>query len=511
MKIASVLVVSLLMQVGNVCCFANFEQDVMRRQVNNNVPDRQGLLNDALLSKAMPIAQYEASIKSKGGQISRKLPEDDEEDDFYLTDDVMYSFSGYSLKYAVCQPVQYFSEDAISAGEHSPMVTEDIVILRLCPQKSCTSSAIYGCHYNYAEYAISLSHYLAIMLKYSAKKLESTCSWCEACQQVDEEEEGGDRKKRRKQRKLEDKKQEEQGGDDAAQTDEYLEEEQDNQAQQANDDGTLSSYVANCPDYSTYCSNYQYDCDPELADDTYINVNDYEEIEAYLNCVEVKYNNYAYYVRPRCDGYDGTMEMGVFYDQFCVQHAGSDVTVKDMGLGLHQGIFEQFYSGACIECGVDDESYPPYFDKNAALCNKIHYTSAKCTSDMTYNLFDGESSSESECSYIESIRYGTYDETGKLSAASVTNGVTWTTEISIDQQIMLAFSVGICFVLVLCACYIHHSMTNLLIKSLSHRELLPPSRHRSHSKSRRTTQNSSRAGTSGRNHNDDDWEKPQIV
>jgi hypothetical protein len=509
MKITSVFVTSFLLQVSSVLCLSNFERDIVHRQTNRNPINRHARMNDDLLSKAMPIAEYEAGIKSRGGHVARKLPEDDE-DDFYLTDDVMYSFSGYSLKYALCQPVQYFSENAISAGEHSPMVTEDIVILRLCPQKSCTSSAIYGCHYNFAEYAISLSDYLAIMLKYSAKTLESTCQWCEACQQLDDNGEG-DENKRRKQRKLQEDDEgveEEHEEEDYAEADvdDYLEEEQDQQAQQANDD-----YSAKCPDYNTYCSNYQYDCDPDLADDTYINVMDYQEIEAYLNCVEVKYNNYAYYVRPRCDGYDGTMKMGVFYDQFCVQHAGSDVTIKDMGLGLHEGIFEQYYSGTCIECSVDDESYPPYFDKNGALCNKIHYTSAICTSDMTYNLFDGYQSSDSECSYIESIRYGTYDETGKLSAASVTNGVTWTTEISVDQKIMLAFSVSICIILVLYACYIHHSMTNLLIKSLSHRELLPPSRHRSHSKSRRTGPNAMRAGVNGRNNIDDDWEKPQIV
>lgn len=503
MKIASVLVASLLLQVSSVCALSSFERDVIHRQSNIRSIDRHGPLNNALLSKAVPIAEYEALIKSKGGLISRKLQQQ-EADDFYLTDDVMYSFSGYSLKYAKCQPVQYFSEDAIKAGEHSPMVTEDIVILRLCPQKSCTSSAVYGCHYNYAEYAISLSNYLSIMLKYSAKTLESTCQWCETCQASNQ----GNRKQRYARRNLEEV--DDEGAaeyDVAAQADDYLEEEQDQQAQQATDDG-LSSYEATCPGYSTYCSSYQYDCNPDLADDTYINVMDYEEIEEYLNCVEVKYNNYAYYVRPRCDGYDGTMKMGVFYDQFCVQHAGSDVSIKDMGLGLHEGIFEQYYSGTCIECGVEDETSPPYFDKNAALCNKIHYTSAKCIADMAYNLFDGYQSSENECSYIESIRFGTYDETGKLSASTVTNGVTWTTEISIDQKIMLIFSVSICIILVFSACYIHHSMTNLLIKSLSHRELLPPSRHRSHSKSRRP--GSTRAG-SARHNNEDDWERPQIV
>jgi hypothetical protein len=96
---------------------------------------------------------------------------------------------------------------------------------------------------------------------------------------------------------------------------------------------------------------------------------------------------------------------------------------------------------------------------------------------MTYDLFDGEVSDSSECSFIETIRFGTYDDKGQVSFASANNGG-WTSEVSVLQKIMLTFSIATCVVFVIYACYLHHAMTNLLIKSLSHRELLPPSRHK---------------------------------
>ena len=45
-------------------------------------------------------------------------------------------------------------------------MTDDIVILRLCPTSSCSSDKDYGCTYNFSEYAIELSDYVRIMLRY---------------------------------------------------------------------------------------------------------------------------------------------------------------------------------------------------------------------------------------------------------------------------------------------------------------------------------------------------------
>jgi hypothetical protein len=227
----------------------------------------------------------------------------------------------------------------------------------------------------------------------------------------------------------------------------------------------------------------------------------------YLQCTEVRYNDHAYFVRPRCDGYKGSIKMDVYYDTYCVQYAGNDVSIKNLGIGFREGIFTEFYNGTCVDCTKTDAA--PFYNTNSAFCNKVHSTGAKCTSDLLYNLFDGEENDATECSYIESMRFGTYDEVGKLSSA--TNGVTWTSaEVSSSQKVMLIFSIALCVGFVIYSCYLHHAMTNLLIKSLSHRELLPPSRHQRPSRKQPPP---SKNTTTSDHHSDgsDDWVKPGLV
>jgi hypothetical protein len=145
----------------------------------------------------------------------------------------------------------------------------------------------------------------------------------------------------------------------------------------------------------------------------------------------------------------------------------------------------------------------PNFDANSYLCSGIHYGGAKCTNNLQYNSFNGanESTTEakSECSYIESVRYDTYDENGQLydaffgSDRSTTGGQKWG----------LAVSLGLCGLLAVYSCYLHHSITNLLIKSLSHTDLLPPSRARRTSRDnnrgrRSRSSQRERQGSSGR-------------
>lgn len=104
--------------------------------------------------------------------------------------------------------------------------------------------------------------------------------------------------------------------------------------------------------------------------------------------------------------------------------------------------------------------------------------SAKCTTDMLYDLFEKEDDESSECSFIESIRFGVYDKYGAFAATS-SYGANGSGEVSVGQLIALGIALVFCVFFIIYACYLHHSMTNLLIKSLSHRELLPPSRHKS--------------------------------
>jgi hypothetical protein len=94
-----------------------------------------------------------------------------------------------------------------------------------------------------------------------------------------------------------------------------------------------------------------------------------------------------------------------------------------------------------------------------------------------YDLFDGEEDGASDCSFIESLRFGAYDEAGQLT--SFLDGSSWSYAPTTEQNVLLGVSIALSVIFIIYACYLHHAMTNLLIKSLSHRELLPPSRHSS--------------------------------
>jgi len=117
-----------------------------------------------------------------------------------------------------------------------------------------------------------------------------------------------------------------------------------------------------------------------------------------------------------------------------------------------------------------------------------------------YDLFDGQEDSSTECSFIESIRFGTYDQAGELARSDKSSD--WNAEVTEVQKAFLGITVAMCIGLVIYACYLHHAMTNLLIKSLSHRELLPPSRHsrRRGSKARRVMPDED---------DEPDWQAPQ--
>lgn len=318
---------------------ASFLRDVVRRTENQAKKiEREGGLEDALLAKAVPIGEYKASLRAKGIAVPANLDlpselrrldeeEDGEEgDDYYVDADYMVSFSGYSLKYARCQPVQRFSENAITAGEYSPMITDDIVILRLCPYRFCSSSRTYGCSYNFAEYAIDVKDYTRVMIRYAEDKTEELCDWCDSCYA---------------RRRLDDA---DEAGDDQQQDD----------AQDYNTDDAADNYSDNaCYNYQSYCSD-EYgnalckDGDDD-GDESYMQQADYIN---YLDCVRVSdEDKYSYYVRPRCDASAGTIKMAVFHDAFCSQYAGNEVSLKSFGLGFQESAFEDFYTeNACIDC-----------------------------------------------------------------------------------------------------------------------------------------------------------------
>mmetsp|Transcript_10873 Transcript_10873/g.25333 ORF Transcript_10873/g.25333 Transcript_10873/m.25333 type:complete len:503 (+) Transcript_10873:131-1639(+) len=424
-------------------------------------PTNRQLLNEKLLEKAVPLDEYEKRIRTDGLYLpndgSRRVENDNDdyenEDDYFVNANNYQNFTGYSFKYAKCQPVQRFSQNAVEAGEYSPMLVNDIVILRLCPSMYCSDSRAYGCNSDYVEYAIELTDYIRIMLRHEMDKEEQLCNWCDECG-------GGNRRNR-----------------GLASNYYYTYDEDGNVV--LNEDYVPDSNL-NCTDYESYC--FDAYGNSECDDDNNANGNDDNysiDLEGYLNILDCTQVNGGYFLRPRCDAYNGVLTMGVYHDKFCAHYAGNEVNVENFNLGINQTYFQQFGEDAgCQDCSESES--PPYFTANSNLCNRLDVESARCTSSTSSELFVNnytDSSSETDqCSFMESVRYGTYDAEGELYVDSTFGNSN--RKVTTSQKWLLVLSMAICGVLAIYSCYLHHAITNLLIKSLSHTDLLPPSKYR---------------------------------
>jgi len=539
MRVAGFFFALWALLLSHASAAANFHRDVVYGAEERVFEqEKENDMQSELLGKAIPIEEYNAQLRSLGvdvpSSIERELDGNDGDDDFYQYGQEMYSFSGYSMKYAKCQPVQRFSEEAIESGEYSPMITEDVVILRLCPYQSCYSNRQYGCHYNYAEYAISITDYIKIMLSYTKDNRERLCQWCANCgygygYRKLEDGDNGDQE-------------DGEDNDDEGENDEQEDEEDENNNDGNNDDnnnnGNNNNYYYNddgnnnnnnyydnsnynnnpCGTYASYCQNYGHTCangeptqyyygDDSYESAQYVNVDEYIE---YSQCSELadKWGD-IYFTRPKCDTSDNSIKMAVYYDQYCTNYAGDDVDMDVFEVAFNDTAFANYYESSCIDCS--ESNYPPGFISNSYLCNAIRRSGAQCTANMVYNLFDSQSYDSTECSFIESIRFGTYDSNGEITLYPAQDSPEMVTDF---QKIGLVGSAIICGLLVMYSCFLHHSMTNLLIKSLSHRELLPPSRHGkrrtplavSTSKRLPRTKGSSRSGRSRVGDEEDDWD-----
>jgi hypothetical protein len=135
------------------------------------------------------------------------------------------------------------------------------------------------------------------------------------------------------------------------------------------------------------------------------------------------------------------------------------------------------------------------------LCNNIYKKSGKCDTYLAYDLgkknygdddgnddyyIDSQNQEKVQCSFMESIRYGTYDAYGEIYMSS-SQSTTRQASITGGQKFFLLLVSMIAIGLALYSCYLHHEMTNLLLKSLS--SGLIAKRRRSTSRGRSSSRN----------------------
>ena len=85
------------------------------------------------------------------------------------------------------------------------------------------------------------------------------------------------------------------------------------------------------------------------------------------------------------------------------------------------------------------------------------------------NIQESYSNQEKQCAFIESIRYGTYDSYGEFyssSSQSTTSSQEHVAVTGVQTFFIVTFGL-ICSGCAAYACFIHHQITNLLLRSLS--------------------------------------------
>jgi hypothetical protein len=467
--------------------------------------------------------------------------EDEDEEYYYDGDDTtfgsdlenVFDFSNYALKYSRCQLVQRFSERAVKRGEYSAMTKDNLVVLRLCPSSSCSSNTSGGCSSGYGEYVISLKDYLATMMDYEAYKQESYCDFCSYCstgsyynkrRDLGESGDKDDEEDQQNQNSEDDEEKEAEAENDAEQQDANAADDEDGEvdeaeadgaedavAEDADEDGDIQeenqmqaqNYYGDGDDYYTASnsnsSSYynddsgpSYDCDSyQSSCNNYADTcsNSYSDYSSYLSCVQVGDGNgeSKYYLGPYCDG--SAIIMGIFYDPYCAQYAGNSVSINQVsGMSFNKHEFDTYYSGTCISCSGDESG--PYGQANSLMCNQMYADSAKCNSNMAakYDSTGYVSTYQSSvCEYTNSILNDAFDSTGSISSATTnksssasSSGSSSSRKVTAPQLSLLLLGSMLCLGLSLYSCYLHHEITNLLLKQLSMRGKLLPKQGRRH-------------------------------
>ena len=334
---------------------------------NTMVTANEDYLNEILLESAVPLSEYEDRVVASGGErfrhkLGMDVVDNDNERPSFMEEDTgrelgnsyynngggnddnanddyfkysqsgkAISFNGYALKYATCQKVQRYSVNAVQRGEYSSMVTDDIVILRLCPQRSCNSNSHYGCSSGYGEYAMDVSDYMTIVMKYQADKQSNFCSFCDAC-----------------------------GGSSSSSTDdEYYNQTQSNAYQtsyQYTSSGQNNVYDSStCYEYANECQNVATSCNSGDDDASQTNATNYLSYLDSFGCQKKKYNQNYFWVTPHCDTSTNTIQMGIFYDNYCNQDAtDSGVDISNfLGDDFDTSVFSSVQNQVgCLDCGT---------------------------------------------------------------------------------------------------------------------------------------------------------------
>jgi hypothetical protein len=327
--------------------------------------------------------------------------------------------SKYSVKFEKCQFVKSYDQDlADTQGASTVLATKRFVIFRLCPD-SCSS-----CNYNYGEYLIDLESYLSATAQYFQNYQTEMCTECQSCATNTDDAKA--------------KANAADGTDDVGVA-------ADDDAANAGAERRLAYY------YNVSCST----CYDECYKITNMEANGYLEATNFLQC-KLVYDPAddslnGLYAGPVCASSGSKIKIGVFTDSSCLfldtTKDVDDYLVNNAGtqMKLSHALLKNTYSDTCITC-LEPTNYNDNNQGNdnadadvvSEMCETLYDEAAKC--ELThgfakgysaYSGYENQLANEAVvCDYMQSIRSGTYDETGEIivsGAASSRDGSAATT------------------------------------------------------------------------------------
>ena len=295
--------------------------------------------------------------------------------DRFLEDITTFEYndlSQYSVRFERCQFVKTY-EDEIAQDEDydSPLAMKHFVVYRLCPTDTCEDSCDES---NYGTYVTEVETYLESTIEYQTQAFEDMCENCD---------------------------------------------------EKCNENG---EYCSGC---GKLCYNYEN-----------LEANGYIDASGYVECQELEYGDddgLQLYTGPMCSGSNGQkITIGLFTDENCWQPY-TELDVEDiLGAKLSYHLISHASTdqgSVCLSCMEQEEDNnsgdaADYDDVNE-MCEDLYEAAAKCESKtgieggfIQMNQEDGDYENQVEnefmvCTFIDSLLWNSYTETGEIDRYSV--------------------------------------------------------------------------------------------
>eukprot|EP00522_Entomoneis_paludosa_P010215 CAMPEP_0172439472 /NCGR_PEP_ID=MMETSP1065-20121228/452_1 /TAXON_ID=265537 /ORGANISM="Amphiprora paludosa, Strain CCMP125" /LENGTH=410 /DNA_ID=CAMNT_0013188159 /DNA_START=279 /DNA_END=1511 /DNA_ORIENTATION=- len=353
-----------------------------------------------------------------------------------LEDDYPVDISGYSVKFEKCQFVKSYNDELAEDEDAGTVLgTTRFAIFRLCPGNACDS-----CNENYGEYLLDLETYLELSTEYYT---EYQNEQCETCNQFCEDEQY-----------------------------EYNQQ-QNNQERRLNDDAEQKPDDLDC-----------YKCVEECAKIENMEENGFVDATEFLACEKIyddgDNGGLAYYAAPVCAQEGSKIKIGVFSDQYCQEYE-QGLNVEDYldqddngnSKQLSHAILKKTYDNTCISClepqeadDNNDGNDAEDADEVTEFCENLYNYAGKCEynhgfegyyqADGYYNQMAQE---DVVCGYINSLKAGTYDETGEINISGSSFSFAAGSNTTTGQKIALTFFILGTVGLAVYAAMLHSKLT----------------------------------------------------